>query len=159
MTASSSPYPRVRFSSALFHTREVDGQFIWRVLLHLVRPYQGPSAKASLLAESAHGPPQQIRRPLPMFELFVHCQLPTTHHPRPYEVCSSRPRVPFREPGGAIALFRKDECDTASPLRQELKNPQACKTEGTLHALGIWRLTTHLLHRYLSRPRPPLRIS
>jgi hypothetical protein len=70
------------------------------------------------------------------------------NHPHLFEVCFHRHRVPFREPGEAIAPVRKDECDTASPLRHELKNPQVC----TLRALStLWHLEAN--HNFSQIPQ------
>jgi hypothetical protein len=77
-------------------------------------------------------------------------------YPHLSKVCLSRRRVPFREPGEVIAPVRKDERDTASPLRQELKNPHVC----TLRALStLWHLeANHNFFADTSVAQKPLRI-
>jgi hypothetical protein len=127
--------------------------FLRRVLLaNSVQARQGPLLPSTASRET-HG---QFRS-LPNVE-NLHFSRSSANHPPFNEVCLTRRRVPFREPGGAIATVRKDEHDTASLLRQELKNPCVC----TLRALSmLWHLEAN--HKPLPQipqsPIPPLRIS
>jgi hypothetical protein len=106
------------------------------------------SAPAKRLGEE---PTRNFREPSNSNFSPSHALSPT--HPRLYEVCLLRHRVPFREPGGAIAAVRKDEGDTAPPLRQELKNPHVC----TLRALStLWHLEAN--HNFAPQiPQSPSR--